>query len=196
MRIEVGYGLEPVITDLKAGRIIDLVMAPEFKRGNFYGGLNSSMDAVSELIKGGEPAAFRAYDESAAISPGHDRGWRTTTGIILLVGTLFVFVGIMITGHLFISLAVVYLMHFAALFLLGLGPLGFSALYALIPAGMYALLGLGIKYGNSSGGSSSGSGSYSSYSSSSSSSYSSSSSSSSYSGGGGSFGGGGASGGW
>ena len=195
MRIEVGYGLEPVITDLKAGRIIDLIMAPEFKRGNFYEGLNSAMDAISELVKGGEPAAFRAYNESATAVPDDELDWKTTTGIVLLVGAFFVFVGIMITGHLLISLAVMYLMHFAALFLMGSGPVRESALLALIPAGMYAFLGLGIKYGGNSGSSSSGSGGYS-YSSSSSSSYSGSSSSSSYSGGGGSFGGGGASGGW
>lgn len=199
MRIEVGYGLEPVITDLKAGRIIDLVMAPEFKRGNFYGGLNSAFDALSELIKGGEPAAFRAYD--AAASRTRDSGYdlKTKAGIGLIIGAFIVFVVLMVMGRLLLSLVMTYLFHAAGLYLVGVGTMGDSALFALIPAGLYAFLGLGIKYGGEGGGSSSGSGGYSSYSSSSSSSsssYSSSSSSSSYSGGGGSFGGGGASGGW
>lgn len=198
MRIEVGYGLEPVITDLKAGRIIDLVMAPEFKRGNFYGGLSNAMDVITELIKGGEPAAFRAYDAAALRSQESGYDLKTKIGIGLFVGAFVVFVALMIMGKLMLSLVVTYLFHAAALFLVGVGTPGESALFALIPGGLYALVGLGIKYGDSSGGSSSGSSGYSSYSSSSSSSssYSSSSSSSSYSGGGGSFGGGGASGGW
>jgi len=33
IRIEVGYGLEGVLTDLQAGRVIDDVMKPEFKKG-------------------------------------------------------------------------------------------------------------------------------------------------------------------
>ena len=38
MRIEVGRGLEGRLTDLMSGRIIDLVMKPRFKRGDFDGG--------------------------------------------------------------------------------------------------------------------------------------------------------------
>ena len=35
MRIEVGRGLEGVLTDLRAGRIIDNVVAPRFKSGDY-----------------------------------------------------------------------------------------------------------------------------------------------------------------
>ena len=38
MRIEVGYGLEAQLTDLQAGRILDSVMAPRFRGGDFSGG--------------------------------------------------------------------------------------------------------------------------------------------------------------
>jgi len=47
MRIEVGRGLEGRLTDLMAGRIIDLVIKPRFKRGNFDGGF---IAGVSSLI--------------------------------------------------------------------------------------------------------------------------------------------------
>src|SRR4030042_638301 len=39
IRIEVGRGLEGRLTDLLAGRIIDLVITPRFKRGDFDGGV-------------------------------------------------------------------------------------------------------------------------------------------------------------
>jgi uncharacterized protein len=47
-RIEVGYGLEPIITDAFASRIIRNTMTPKFKKGNFYEGVDQ---ATSEIIK-------------------------------------------------------------------------------------------------------------------------------------------------
>lgn len=52
MRIEVGYGLEGVIPDLIAKRIISEVMAPNFKQGDFYGGINNAVDKLIGLIEG------------------------------------------------------------------------------------------------------------------------------------------------
>jgi uncharacterized protein len=39
MRIEVGYGLEGAVTDALSSRIINSIMAPEFKQGNFSKGI-------------------------------------------------------------------------------------------------------------------------------------------------------------
>lgn len=39
IRIEVGYGLEALLTDLKSGRIIRNVIIPQFQRGNFGQGI-------------------------------------------------------------------------------------------------------------------------------------------------------------
>jgi len=47
-RIEVGYGLEPIITDAFASRIIRKTMTPKFKDGDFYQGVDL---ATSEIIK-------------------------------------------------------------------------------------------------------------------------------------------------
>lgn len=52
MRLEVGYGLEGAIPDLTAKRVVSEVMAPYFKQGDFYGGLNASTDQVMRLIEG------------------------------------------------------------------------------------------------------------------------------------------------
>lgn len=52
MRIEVGYGLEGAIPDLYAKRIISEVISPQFKQGNFYGGLNAGIDKLIGLVDG------------------------------------------------------------------------------------------------------------------------------------------------
>lgn len=54
IRIEVGYGLEGAIPDLTAKRVISEVIAPKFKQGDFYGGLDAGVDRLIGLV-GGEP---------------------------------------------------------------------------------------------------------------------------------------------
>lgn len=53
-RIEVGYGLEGVVTDAIASRVIREYLAPKFRANDYYGGLQ---DAVAMLVKlvDGEP---------------------------------------------------------------------------------------------------------------------------------------------
>jgi len=52
MRIEVGYGLEGAIPDLIAKRIITEIMAPSFRQGDFYGGINQAVDKLIGLVSG------------------------------------------------------------------------------------------------------------------------------------------------
>jgi uncharacterized protein len=58
MRIEVGRGLEGRLTDLTAGRILDLVVKPRFKRGDFNGGIVAGVAALIDATKG----EFKADD--------------------------------------------------------------------------------------------------------------------------------------
>lgn len=52
MRIEVGYGLEGAIPDVVAKRIISEHMAPRFKQGDYFGGLQAAVEQVGHLIGG------------------------------------------------------------------------------------------------------------------------------------------------
>jgi uncharacterized protein len=56
MRIEVGYGLEGALTDAQAGRIIDRLMTPRFREGDFEGGIGAAVDAISTAVRGEELA--------------------------------------------------------------------------------------------------------------------------------------------
>lgn len=52
IRIEVGYGLEGALTDKTAHEIIEYIIKPKFRAGNFYKGIYSGADAIINAIKG------------------------------------------------------------------------------------------------------------------------------------------------
>ena len=50
VRIEVGYGLEGDITDIKSGYIIRNIIIPQFRKGNFGKGLYEGTAVISGII--------------------------------------------------------------------------------------------------------------------------------------------------
>ncbi len=52
LRIEVGYGLEGVLTDATSKRIISEVISPRFKTGDFYGGVKDGVQSMQAVIEG------------------------------------------------------------------------------------------------------------------------------------------------
>lgn len=63
MRIEVGYGLEPSLTDSQAGEIIRNIIAPEFKKENYYQGIRDGITAMQNRIGNhGEPSSQSSYN--------------------------------------------------------------------------------------------------------------------------------------
>jgi uncharacterized protein len=69
MRIEVGYGLEGALPDATANRIIQLDIAPAFKRGDFYAGINTGVDRIMRTIEG-EPLPEPEVSPPATAVPG------------------------------------------------------------------------------------------------------------------------------
>jgi uncharacterized protein len=66
MRIEVGYGLEGVLTDATSRRIIADTITPLFRQGDFYGGITAGLDQMMRIVDG-EPL------------PAPDRRWQDGT---------------------------------------------------------------------------------------------------------------------
>ncbi|WP_434033003.1 TPM domain-containing protein [Cupriavidus sp. a3] len=50
VRIEVGYGLEGVLTDAVSNRIINGDIVPRFKQGDFYGGVTAGVGRIINVI--------------------------------------------------------------------------------------------------------------------------------------------------
>ena len=55
MRIEVGYGLEPIITDIESGHIIRDVLTPAFKAGDYDAGVLAAVERIKNDIVIGAP---------------------------------------------------------------------------------------------------------------------------------------------
>lgn len=52
MRIEVGYGLEGTLTDIATKRILDNVVRPRFRDGDFGGGIEAGVEAMLGTVAG------------------------------------------------------------------------------------------------------------------------------------------------
>lgn len=86
IRIEVGYGLEGVLTDTKCGLIIRNVIAPEFRNGNYQAGIVNAVNNMVGLVKGDESlVSKKVLNESSGDSSAF-----IFMGIVLLYGFIFV----------------------------------------------------------------------------------------------------------
>ncbi|MBR1160359.1 TPM domain-containing protein [Bradyrhizobium elkanii] len=187
LRIEVGYGLEGVLSDAVTHRIIDEDITPKFKAGDFAGGISAGVDRMIRLING---------EQLPAPEPEH---WQVPNlvdfanpvvifGVIIVAGFLRALLGRLLGSAATGGIVGVFTWMVA-------GSLA-TALVVGLFAAVAALIFGGLNFGGPAAGSGpyrrgggwSGGGGWSSGSSS--------SDSGGFSGGGGSFGGGGASGSW
>lgn len=179
IRIEVGRGLEPVLTDLLSGRIIDNIISPYFKSGRFDDGFAAGVGAIIKATRG-------EFKGDGIRRLGRRRGAEPSPLL------KFLFFGIALTAFLGSNSRRLGLLAggllFPLAFVFGLLPVGALFLLFLIPAGAFGgwllplfLAGMlrgGSYYGGGMGGFGGGAGG-------------------GFGGfGGGGFGGGGASGGW
>ena len=186
LRIEVGYGLEGALTDATAKNIIDGVIAPKFRSGDFAGGISLGVASIIRIIEGESLPAPAPAQQPRFNSSNFDPSWAP----FILMALLFVGAILRATLSRLVAASVMAgLVALIAWFVIGIW---FLSVIGAIVAFLVTLLvepstpGLGDSGWSGGGGSYSGS----------SSSDSSSSSSSDSGGGGGSFGGGGASGSW
>ena len=186
IRIEVGYGLEGILTDALSGNIINYYIIPEFKKGDIQNGIKIGTQKIIALLEGDE-SAKKEIEAQADYEPLEAAA--LMTGIITLIASGFF--GILATR---IGLSLL-LSGIISLFVnLGFEISDLAGRFAVV-LGLFALFfyftrnmkdggkgSRGSDYSGSSSGSSFGRGGR--------------SSGGGFSGGGGSFGGGGASGRW
>ncbi|MEO7393265.1 MAG: TPM domain-containing protein [Ramlibacter sp.] len=60
VRLEVGYGLESVITDAVAGRLLAQTLIPAFARGQFETGIEDFLETLNKTLEASEAADRRA----------------------------------------------------------------------------------------------------------------------------------------
>jgi uncharacterized protein len=82
-RIEVGYGLEPILPDALAGRVLDQQLFPAFKQQKYGEGLAAAVERLATIIEKNEPAS--AHLRGKADPPG--------TFLTVLILSLFVAIG-------------------------------------------------------------------------------------------------------
>jgi len=178
VRIEVGYGLEGVLTDVTSKRIISETIVPRFKEGDFYGGIAGGVDQIIRVI-GGEPLPTPDA-RSARGAAGLQQYVPIIFILVLVVGGLLRsvlgrFPGALVTG----GVVAVVAWFFAGAVAIAAGAGVLALLFVLLSGGMggHGVGGLrgGLWMGGLGGGGMGGGG---------------------FGGGGGGFGGGGASGRW
>ena len=174
LRIEVGYGLEGALNDVTAKRIIDEVITPKFRDGDFAGGISAGVGRIIGVIDG-EPLPAPVSRQSSSSSGNFDPFNPFVLFAIFVVGailrtTLGRLIGSVTTGGVVGAVA-----WFIA------GSLSASVILGAI-AFIFTMFGDSVASSGGGSGNWSGSGG--------------SSDSGGFGGGGGSFGGGGASGSW
>ncbi|HYE27700.1 MAG TPA: TPM domain-containing protein [Allosphingosinicella sp.] len=93
VRIEVGYGLEPIMTDALSSQIIADQILPAFKKGDFPGGINAGADAIiAQLQAPPEQAEQKALEAQQASSRGMDEEAIGNLLPLAFWGIVFVFV--------------------------------------------------------------------------------------------------------
>jgi uncharacterized protein len=90
VRIEVGYGLEPIITDALSEVIIQQAVLPKFRTGDFSGGVEGGVDALIQQLSL-DPSQAEAKAAAAAQQAQGDQGAMSgASPLSILVIILFV----------------------------------------------------------------------------------------------------------
>jgi uncharacterized protein len=183
LRIEVGYGLEGALTDVTSKRIIDEVIVPKFRNGDFAGGISDGVDRMISVADGEPlpPPVARRQQNSGVLDNLESIIPFAFIAVLVLGGILRAvlgrLVGAIVTGGLVGLIAWFFVGALAVAVITGI-----IAFFFTLVGDSIATTGGGGRGGGWSGGSGGG--------------FSGGSGGGGFSGGGGSFGGGGASGRW
>jgi uncharacterized protein len=85
MRIEVGYGLEGVLPDVIANRIIRENVAPAFREGKFADGINAGVDRIIATVGGDRASLSSPANEIAGKVRGSGIGFEQILFVLFFV---------------------------------------------------------------------------------------------------------------
>jgi uncharacterized protein len=74
VRIEVGYGLEPIMTDALSSVIVNQQILPRFKAGDYPGGINAGADAIIQQLQAPPEQAEQRALAAAQAQPQRGSG--------------------------------------------------------------------------------------------------------------------------
>ena len=97
VRIEVGYGLEPILTDALSSVIIQTSVLPKFKAGDLEGGVVAGTDAVIQQLALPDEEAKAKAEQAFKVSHEADRNVGPSPILVLIV----LFIVIVILSNMF-----------------------------------------------------------------------------------------------
>ncbi len=96
VRIEVGYGLEPVLTDALSSVILQSQVLPRFRDGDMEGGVVAGADAILQQLSLPEAEAKAKVAQASESRETGGEGWGTAIFVIILI---FFFVSRLLPGR-------------------------------------------------------------------------------------------------
>jgi uncharacterized protein len=98
-KIETGYGIEPVLTDSLAGRILRNDLFPKMREEQYYAGISAAVERIIGIIDRNEPVAALEPDSDEGVPDGDGGGFGPLV-IVFLIGMMFVAAGAVSFGGL------------------------------------------------------------------------------------------------
>ena len=99
MRIEVGYGLEGVLTDALSSQIIREVITPRFRENDYPGGIDAGVDAIiAQLQAPPEAAEQRAMEAAQAEAGSGEEGGSAWPLIFWIIVIVFIIIPMVRSG--------------------------------------------------------------------------------------------------
>ncbi|MBW7472577.1 TPM domain-containing protein [Marinobacter sp. F4218] len=89
IRIEVGYGLEGRLTDADSSVIINRIISPAFRQGDFQAGIVNGAAAMIQVL-GGEPMAVAQGQQSGAVQEKPKAGMVALVFFIMMAVVFFI----------------------------------------------------------------------------------------------------------
>ena len=140
LRIEVGYGFEGVLPDAIANRIINEVITPRFRSGDFAGGIEAGVDSILKITRG------EVLPERSRAASGRNAPPSSLMTVFMITIILALFIGMTSRRLLGGALGGAASGFVASMF--GSGGIGLALLLAVIAGAVVGAVGSTVGIGS------------------------------------------------